>query len=71
MSGIESAVRIKDAVEGLCKAIDAGEVHPTELEMVAFACVVVRDAGPMAHTLLCQLASRSEIGKKALKRASQ
>lgn len=71
MSDVKSAVRIRDAVDGLCSAIDSGQVQPTEHEMIAFAIVVAREGGPMAHTLLCQLASRSVHGRKELKRMAQ
>jgi hypothetical protein len=63
---LERIIRIRDAVNGLCRAIDAGEVTPTEPEMLALALVVERDGGPLAHDLLCQLASRCRNGREVL-----
>lgn len=68
MSPVERIVRIRDAVNGLCRAIDAGEVVPTEPEMLALAVVVEQHGGPLAHDLCCQLASRCRNGRKALDR---
>jgi hypothetical protein len=59
-------VEIRDAVNRLCAAIDAGDVSPTEAEMVALAVVVARDGGPLAHDLLCKLASRCQNGRAVL-----
>ena len=64
-------VEVRDAVDRLCAAIDAGELAPTDHEMMAVALVVARDAGPLKHDLLCKIASRSEAGRKALARVAQ
>jgi hypothetical protein len=63
---LQRIIRIRDAVNGLCRAIDSGDVTPTELEMLALGELVVRDGGPLAHDLLCQLASRCRNGRKVL-----
>lgn len=68
---LERIVKVRDAVRGICRAIDAGEVAPSEIEMVALATVVAREAGPLAHTLLCELASRCRNGRKALDAADR
>lgn len=68
MSHFERIIHIRDAVNGLCRAIDAGEVTPTEGGMLAIAIVVERDGGPLAHDLLCQLASRCRNGRAVLDR---
>lgn len=60
-------LRIRDAVHEICAAIDAGEVHPTELEMLALGKLVDRYAGPLRHDLLVMLASRCKNGRDALK----
>jgi hypothetical protein len=51
-------------VKGLCAAIDAGEVAPTELEMLALAIVVEQETGPLAFDLLCQLAQDRALRNK-------
>jgi hypothetical protein len=68
MGPLARIVHIRDAVHGLCRAIDAGDVTPTELEMVTLATVVARYSGPLAHDLLCQLASRCRNGRAVLDR---
>lgn len=68
MGSLERRVYLRDMVNGLCRAIDTGEVTPGETEMLAIAHVVERHAGPLAHDLLCQLASRCKKGRKALDR---
>lgn len=70
MSLVE-CVAIREAVTGLCAAIDAGACVPTELEMLAIAVVVERHGGPLKHDLLCQLASRCVNGRKVLDRIKQ
>jgi hypothetical protein len=68
MGPLERIVHLRDAVNELCRAIDAGEVTPTEREMVALAIVVEQHGGPLAHDLLCQLASRCRNGRAVLDR---
>jgi hypothetical protein len=63
--------RICRAVKDLCAAIDAGEVQPEEGEIVALAQVVCQQAGPMAHDLVCMLASRCVNGRIAMKEIAQ
>jgi hypothetical protein len=71
MSTLARRVEIRDAVTGLCRAIDAGEVTPDEREILALAIVVVEVGGPFVHDLLCQLASRCRNGRKVLERLRQ
>ncbi len=59
-------VKLRDAVDQLCAAIDAGTLTPTEQQMAAVATVVSREAGPLKHDLLCKLASRCKNGRAAL-----
>lgn len=66
-SDITTVVGVRDAVRKVCDAIDTGTLHPTEFEMVALALMVVEYGGPLAHDLICEVASRCDIGRKALK----
>lgn len=68
MSPLERMVRLREAVTGLCAAIDSGEVIPTEHEMMAMALVVEQHGGMLKHDLLCQLASRCKNGRAVLDR---
>ena len=69
--GLVEMVQARDAVDSVCKAVDAGQIHPTEQEMYALAELVSRTGGPLAHDLLVKLASRSLIGRAALKDIAQ
>lgn len=64
-------VMLREAVDGLCAAIDRGEVKPGEEEMLALALVVEREAGPLKHDLLVKLASRCRNGSAVLTRMAQ
>lgn len=64
-------VRIREAVDAVCAAIDAGEVMPTEVEMLALATAVDSLAGPLKHDLLVKLASRCANGRAVLRRIVQ
>jgi hypothetical protein len=64
-------VRARVLVDELCAAIDAGTVQPDERDILALAVVVQREAGPLAHDLLCKLASRCPNGQAALKKMAQ
>lgn len=64
---LTTVVGVRDAVQKVCAAIDAGAVQPSESEMVALAIIAHEYGGPLAHDLICQVASRCEIGRKALK----
>ena len=64
---LERLVQIRDSVAAVCAAIDAGEYAPDDATLYAMATLVQRECGPIAHDLLCQLASRCESGRKALK----
>lgn len=64
-------VQLRDAVDRLCAAIDAGEVSPTEIEMLALAFIVERDGGLLKHDLLVKLASRCRNGRAVLKEMAQ
>ncbi len=66
MGPLERMIHLRDAVNGLCAAIDAGEVIPTEPDMLALALVVQKHCGLLTHELLCKLASRCKNGSKAL-----
>jgi hypothetical protein len=61
-------VQIRDAVNGLCAAIDRGEVTPSDQEMLALAVIVKREGGPLAYDLLLKLASRCPAGRAVLAR---
>jgi hypothetical protein len=63
---LERLVRLQNAVDGLCAAIDEGMVVPEEGEMLALAYVVKEEAGPFAHDLLVKLASRCRDGRAVL-----
>jgi hypothetical protein len=65
---LTSIVKLRDAVDGLCAAIDAGEIRPSEQEMLALAVVVEKEAGPLKHDLLVKLASRCKNGRAVLTR---
>ena len=60
-------VMLQRAVDGLCAAIDRGEVQAGEQEMMALAVVVEREGGFLKHDLLVKLASRCQNGRSALK----
>ena len=68
-------VQLRDAVDQLCEAIDAGRVvvgrDVTEMQMFKAAEIVAREAGPLAHDLCCKLASRTKSGTAALKDVAQ
>lgn len=64
-------VQLRNLVDHLCAAIDAGEVQPTEQEMMALAEFVDREGGLLKHDLLVKLASRCEKGRAALKDLAQ
>lgn len=64
-------VRARVLVDELCAAIDTGKVHPTEPEILALAVVIQQQAGPLAHDLLCQLASRCPNGRAVLAKIAQ
>lgn len=66
MGPLERIVHIRDAVGCLCRAIDAGQVTPDESEILALAVIVEQHGGPLAHDLICQLASRCRNGRHAL-----
>jgi hypothetical protein len=67
---LERLVKLRDAVNAVCEAIDAGELVPTEAQMVGLAQMVQREGGPMAHDLICQIAARCEIGRQELKKVA-
>lgn len=71
MSQLLRIVQTREAVERLCAAIDAGQVTPTDGQMADFAKLVAQHGGPLAHDLLCQLASRCTIGREVLKELAQ
>lgn len=71
MSTLERIVRIREAVDRLCAAIDAGTAAPSEREMLALAMVVHLHAGPLRHDLLVKLASRCRAGRAVLQLISQ
>jgi hypothetical protein len=60
-------VQIRDAVDRLCAEIDSGRIQVDEQMMLAIAEVVSKDGGFLTHDLLCKLASRSRIGREALR----
>lgn len=64
---LTTVIGVRDAVRKVCAAIDAGTVKPTEAEMLALAIMVFEYGGPLTHELLCEVASRCESGRKALK----
>lgn len=63
-------VQLRDAVDALCAAIDAGEVTPREEEMIALGQLITKEGGPLAHDLLVKIASRCQEGRAALKRCA-
>jgi hypothetical protein len=68
---LSEQIRVRDAVDALCADIDAGNVVPTEKEILALAIVVNRIGGPFKHDLTVKLASRCRIGRLALKNVAQ
>lgn len=64
---LTTVVGVRDAVRKVCDAIDAGTLQPTEFEMVSLALMASEFGGPLAYDLICEVASRCEIGRKALK----
>lgn len=64
-------LQLRNAVDMVCAAIDKGEIHPSEEEMMALALMVEQKGGPLKHDLLCKLASRCEKGRAALKGMAQ
>lgn len=64
-------VQLRDAVDALCAAIDAGEVQPREVDVLALAMMVEREAGPLTHDLLVKLASRCKNGRAVLAKMAQ
>ncbi len=69
--GLVEMVQAREAVEKVCAAIDAGQIQPTEEELMALALMVHRHGGLLKHDLLCQIARRSVHGRAALKDAAQ
>ena len=63
-------VQAREFVDKVCRAIDAGEIHPTEEQMLALAVRVKDVGGPLAHDLLCKLASRTKNGSAVLTRSA-
>jgi hypothetical protein len=64
---LTTVVEVRDAVQKICAAIDAGVLQPSEAEMLALAQLAVEYGGPLKHDLLCAVASRCEMGRRALK----
>ncbi len=61
-------VQLRDAVRDLCAGIDKGEIQVDEATMLAIAEVLDKEAGPLRHDLLVQIASRSHFGSLQLKK---
>lgn len=64
-------VQAREATDELCRRMDAGEINPTEQELMAFALLVHQHGGLLKHDLLCKIASRSKAGRAALKDIAQ
>jgi hypothetical protein len=60
-------VKLRNAVDELCAAIDRGEVVPGEEEMLALGLLIEKEGGPLKYDLLVKVASRCKNGQKALK----
>lgn len=59
-------VHLRNAVDAVCAAIDAGDIQPREEDVLALALLVSREGGPLKHDLLVKLASRCKNGRAAL-----
>lgn len=69
--GLVAMITVRDAVDRVCAAIDAGEIQPSEEEILALALIVERDGGVLKHDLVVKLASRCKLGQAALKKIAQ
>lgn len=66
ISPLDRIVYLRDGVEKLCRGIDTGQITPSEPQMLALGLAISRHGGPLAHDLLCQIASRCRNGRKVL-----
>ncbi len=65
--GLTDMVSARIFVDQLCAAIDDGRAVPDEKQLYALAERVVQIGGPLAHDLVCKIASRTKAGRAALK----
>ncbi len=72
MGPVARVMYLRDRVTQLCQLIDAHpEMRPDEQALMCVAELVAKDGGFLAHTLICQIASRSVNGRAVLDRMKQ